>query len=285
MFVFAVKSNPDYPITLTQKLYDETTKRSYPYIQKHNNENVSYAICPDCKCPVRLVNRNRDEKVSATLYAMHVPYTVPELAIYDQVRYNRCNFRNPARMDGKARRDSTEDSISLKIKDKIREHFDLLVAIIKIKTSVSFSNSVINQMLDDFVANKGHTYRAVTLYNIPYSFLYMTEAQDLYGCRVSKEIADAINKKSDSFTCYYGSVVGRKKGQSSGTLILFFSDHSLASKDSKETIQLNISEVQNKKKPEEGKNIFNKKIEVDNTIFDNYIKIKADLLQLAKSKL
>ena len=90
--------------------------------------------------PVRLVNKNSNERVSGTLYAMHVKYSVNDLAGYEQSNYDNCDLRNPARMDEKVRRPPSQAGISDEIKDKIRNHFDLLVQIMKKITSINFTD-------------------------------------------------------------------------------------------------------------------------------------------------
>lgn len=285
MFVFAVINDPRYPNKLTQKNYDEITKRSYPYIQQHDGEYASYAICPACMNPVRLVNKNNNERVSGTLYAMHVKYSVNDLADYKQSNYDNCDLRNPARMDEKVRRLPSQDGTSIEIKDKIRNHFELLVQIMKKITSINFTDLIIAKMLDDFVLNRGHTYRAITPLNIPYGFLYMTEAQDLYGCKVSNEIAHKINQKSEQFICVNYNTVGRRKNTKGKKIIFFFSDHKISSVDKSQTIQLNIAELGYADNPEDGKILYKEIIKVDNTIFDNYIRNKNNMLSLAQSKL
>ncbi|WDB32540.1 hypothetical protein [Escherichia albertii] len=285
MFVFAVINDPKYPNKLTQKNYDEITKRSYPYIQKYNGEYASYAICPACMNPVRLVNKNSNERVSGTLYAMHVKYSVNDLAGYEQSNYDNCDLRNPARMDEKVRRPPSQAGISDEIKDKIRNHFDLLVQIMKKITSINFTDVILAKMLDDFVLNKGHTYRAITPLNIPYGFLYMTEAQDLYGCKVSNKMAEEINQKSEQFMCGNFNTVGRRRNTKGRKIIFFFSEHKISSVDKSQTIQLNIAELGYSDNPEDGKILYNEIIKIDNTIFDNYIRNKNNMLSLAQSKL
>lgn len=227
MFVFGVINDPDYPNKLTQKNYNEITKRSYPYIQVFKGENASYAICPACKNPVRLVNKNSIERVSGTLYAMHVKYNVKDLADYNQSEYDDCYLRNPERMDAKVRRNASQNGLSEKIKTKLRKHFDLVVAIMKTVTGIKFNDIVIKKMLNDFALNNGHTYKAITQFNIPYGFLYMTEAQDLYDCQVRGKMVNEINKKSNQFLCNVYGYIDRKRNMKGNKIILFFSDHKI----------------------------------------------------------
>ncbi|EJE7055783.1 hypothetical protein M5J38_004424, partial [Salmonella enterica subsp. enterica serovar Chester] len=149
----------------------------------------------------------------------------------------------------------------------------------------NFTDVILSKMLDDFVLNKGHTYRAITPLNIPYSFLYMTEAKDLYGCKVSNKMADEINQKSEQFMCGNYNTVGRRKNAKGKKIIFFFSDHKLSSVDKSQTIQLNIAELGYNDNPEDGEILYKGIIDIDNTIFDNYIRNKNNMLSLAKSKL
>ncbi|EBR0264531.1 hypothetical protein DNY37_23760, partial [Salmonella enterica subsp. enterica serovar Chester] len=68
-------------------------------------------------------------------------------------------------------------------------------------------------------------------------------------------------------------------------IIFFFSDHKLSSVDKSQTIQLNIAELGYNDNPEDGEILYKGIIDIDNTIFDNYIRNKNNMLSLAKSKL
>lgn len=55
-------------------------------------------------------------------------------------------------------------------------------------TGITLIDSIIESMLEDFGGNQGYQYKAITLYNLPFGFAYMTEAQDMYGCKVDSTL-------------------------------------------------------------------------------------------------
>lgn len=284
MDVFSVITDKEYPIKLTQKKYDEITKRIAPYIQNRNGVNVSYAICPCCKNPVSLVNKYFKKTQSEILYAKHTGYTVNEIAVHDQNKYESCDFRNPKKMDKNKLVKRGSDNLSDSIKNKLKENFDLLVAIVKIKTKINFTDYVILNMLKSFKLNEGYKYQCVTLFNLPYSFIFMTDAQSILYCNVDTEIARAITANSKGFSCSaYNKIIPNNK--QNGEIILFFSDHKIDEETEFQTIKLNIAEITKGQKPEQGTIVYSRILDMDMTIFDNYIRKKNTYLKLAKDNL
>ncbi|MEI7163111.1 hypothetical protein [Pectobacterium versatile] len=284
MDVFSVITDKEYPVKLTQKKYDEITKRVFPYIQERNGVNVSYALCPCCKNPISLVNKYFKKTQSEILYAKHTGYTVNNIAVHDQNKYESCDFRNPNRMDKNKIVKRGSDDLSESIRNKLKENFDLLVTILKIKTKINFTDYVISNMLESFKLNEGHKCQCVTLFNLPYSFIFMTDAQSVLYCNVDAEIAKAITTKSKGFTCNnYNKIIPNNK--QNGQIILFFSDHKINEETEFQTIKLNIAEIEKGQKPEQGTIVYSRILDMDMTIFDNYIRKKNFYLELAKANL
>lgn len=285
MDVFSTLTNPDIPIKLTENIYNEVTKKAYPYVQEKNGKNVKYALCPCCKNPVSMVNQNFDETESGIHYAKHTMYDVKKIADHNQEKYETCDLISPSMMDSKKKLRKGSDDLSNKIKEKLRDHFELLVTIIKLKTNIKFTKFVIAKMLETFVLNQGHKCRCVTLFNMPYSFLYLTDAQSILYCNVDNVIAEAINKNSEDFTCGNYNKITAKDNSKRHQIILFFSAHNHNKDTNIQTIKLNIAEIKVGQAPEQGAIIYTKTLQMDMSIFDNYIDSKNHYLELAKSKL
>ncbi|MFM2625757.1 hypothetical protein [Vibrio owensii] len=197
MNVIAIISEPDKPNPLTESNYNRITQRSYPYVQSPKGQLNSYALCPECGNAVVLINKARTETQAEVLYARHVTYDVPDLANYDEQAYDDCILANPVNMDNKVRRRPGKKTNQ--IKQIFMNYFDLIVNTLETNLGVQFSDEVIENMVSDFCLNRGYEYRSVSVFNLPLAFAYMVEAQDLYGCRVSNEIALAIKEHSQIF--------------------------------------------------------------------------------------
>lgn len=291
MYVFAVLSDPELPLDLTEDRYNQVTHREYPYVRNGSDGKPKhYALCPECQNPIQLVNRSVPSTESVTLYAKHIKVSLPDLADYDQAAYDDCQLANPHRLDAKTRRKSGKKTN--KIKEVFTKYIDLVVNYAESITGIKFSAPIIDKMISDFCKSKGYEYRAVSEHNIPLAFLYMTEAKSLYGCNVSKVIADEINKNSKSFEAFKfsnGNRFGtkRKPGIFQSELKFFFSGHTIPKneEDISEHAWLYIVETNKGELPENAPIIVRKKIALSTAKFSNDINRRMRLHQMAKSYL
>ncbi|MGG4945049.1 hypothetical protein ACLO89_23510 [Escherichia coli] len=289
MNIFSLITDPDNAVYLTLDKFYKKTHRHYPYIQKVNGETKAYALCPRCHNPVLLVNRINNQTESKTLYAKHVKHDVMGIASYSQQGYDDCSLANPTNLDAKIKRDINNKSNN-EIKDAVKNYFDLLIYSIESHIGINFSNSVLAQMLEDFNACDGHQYRAINLYNLPLSFVYIANAQDLYGCRVNGKIKENIDKNSESFitsgtelydkSLYY---VNRKKGSPYNKILFYFSNHTISTENDDESVMLYIVEKKQDQTIDSAKILYKEKIYFDGTYFFNTMKKRARLNDLAKS--
>ena len=227
--VFSIKTNPKSAITLTQKNYNEKTRRSAPYVVNDGTTIHSYALCPACQNPVTLVNRNVASTDSRVLYAKHSGRSVPGVADHDQAAYKDCPLHNPERFDSKTLRESVARNDE--ILNALRHHLHLVVNVLEKATGMKFTDALVAGLLEDFKSNSGHKYRAVTLYNLPFGFAYMTEGRDAWGCRVSEDIAAGINANSTGFEVDKYMFVKRKEGVKLRRINLYFDNHRVGNED------------------------------------------------------
>lgn len=266
MNVFSTLENPGLPIPLTQVSYNKKTSREAPYVIRNGDEVKSFALCPACRNPTLLVNRLVPTTNAEVLYAKHAGYSVAGLANHNQAAYDECPFHNPDRFDSKARRTSKERNEE--IRDALLNHIHLVVKEIERATGITLIDSIIESMLEDFGGNQGYQYKAITLYNLPFGFAYMTEAQDMYGCKVDSTLAEHINKKSVGFEVKGYQTVYRKKGVSGSDLRFYFNNHRLgegvSGKDSIDLVIVEIDRVSSGSKV-----IIQKRMEFDSAYFFN----------------
>lgn len=264
MNVFSIKSNPRNPIHLTQENYNQETNREWPYIQHDGGEVKSYALCPACENPVTLVNRHVVQTDAHILYARHSGYSVYGLAVHDQATYEDCPLHNPERFDSKTRR--TGEKWNEEIREALKNHIHLVIKQLEISTGITYSDKLVESMLIDFGGNRGWEYKAISLYNLPFGFAYMTEAQDLFGIKVGSLIAESINEKSTCFGASRYGYVYRKKGEMGSDIRFFFNNHRIAeSALGKDSVDLMVVEIE--KKTHQSKTLYKKKMEFDSVIF------------------
>ncbi|MFV0927228.1 hypothetical protein [Pseudomonas palmensis] len=171
--VFSTMDNPRYAVDLTEKNYNAKTSRKWPYVHHVNDEIKSYALCPACKNPVQLINHNVSVTNAKILYARHAGKSVIGLADHYQVEYEDCPFHNPERFDSKTRRGNV--ARNEEIRQLLLHHFHYVISQLESATGVKYTNEVIESMLMHFTANRGYEYKAISVYNLPLGFAYMTE--------------------------------------------------------------------------------------------------------------
>lgn len=289
MNIFSTLKDPDNAIYLTAENYHKNTHRASPYVQTINEKTKEFALCPRCKNPVLLVNRVNDQTESKTLYAKHVDYNVIGLASYNKKEYDDCSLANPTNLDAKLKRHSN-NKVNDEIIYTITHYFDLLINAVESTTGINFTEPTLIKMLEDFKSCDGHQYRAINLYNLPISFIYVTNAQDLFGCRVNKNIKDSIDIRSESFfistSNSYGKplfFVNRKKGSSNNKILFYFSKHITSSEERDESITLYIVEKRQNQNIDDAKVLYKNKIYYDGTFFFNTMRKRERLNKLAKS--
>ncbi|WP_171435095.1 hypothetical protein [Pseudomonas aeruginosa] len=288
MNVFALITNPKEPIDLTEDNYYRRTNRKEPYIQTVNGELRSYAICPSCQNPTVMVNRTATETRSGSFYARHHKGNVRGIANYNEGRYLTCRLANAARMDQKVRRPSSRKEESDEVKVALVEAFDLVVSFIESDTGVRFVDRVLEEMLEDFGKNKGYEYSAINLYNLPYAFAYMTESKDIYGCSVSNEVAEEINKLSEGFWArsYFGlHYINRKEGSRSKIRLLFFGHTESMKNGGRESIVMRVVEIPPGAEVDTTRVLYEKSIILDSARFYNYYMKRKRRVEMARSKL
>lgn len=291
MFVFSILSNPDLPLVLTEDRYNLATRREYPYVRTGTDGKTRYfALCPECKNPVQLINRSVSSTKSDTLYAKHIKATMPDLATYNQEAYDDCQLANPHRLDGKTRR--TPGLKTNKIKDIFSKYIDLIVSYAESMTGIKFSDTIIEQMISEFCKNRAYEYRAVSEHNTPLAFLYLTEAKSLYGCSVDNIIAEHINKSSIGFDAKQFKSSKRfytkRKLLSFGYELKFFiSGHTIPrnEQDCSEYAWLYIVEVKSGTLPEQSPILFKRKIILNTSRFFNDINRRERLHKMIQSNL
>lgn len=257
MNVFKLKpGNGDWIPLSSPAVFHATTSKKYPWFQERGGNVRHYATCPECDNPIQVINLDVDSKVdgegrSLPLYAKHVAFDVPDLAVYDEDAYNECGLANPRSFNGTERRPANSRFADEILQLLVREP-DTLHIIAERFLDAHIPDELFAAMLKQFSVQQGHLYRAVTTSNLPYAVLYMSGSQDLFTCRpksAASPVAQALSK-STSFELRNGRIVRRTGAK--GSLRFFVTDHKQAKspEDTGESMKLVIEEhIGEKKKP------------------------------------
>ncbi|OLU17748.1 hypothetical protein BVH01_08765 [Pseudomonas sp. PA1(2017)] len=145
---------------------------------------------------------------------------------------------------------------------------------------MTYSDSLIEAMLRDFGANKGYRYRAINIYNLPFGFAYMTEANDLYGLKVDAAIAKSIEEQSIGFKVGYNRLVIRKKDVKGTRVRFYFNNHRIGGSNfAGDSIDLVIAEINNSSR--DSNVLYTKRLEFDSAFFFNTYKRRERLKEFA----
>ncbi|QKL70120.1 hypothetical protein HI806_01920 [Ralstonia solanacearum] len=257
MNVFKLKpGNGDWIPLSSPAVFHATTSKKYPWFQERGGNVRHYATCPECDNPIQVINLDVDSKVdgagrSLPLYAKHVAFDVPELAVYDEDAYNECGLANPRSFNGTERRPANSRFADEILQLLVREP-DALHIIAERFLDAHIPDELFAAMLMQFKNQQGHLYRAVTTSNLPYAVLYMSGSQDLFTCRPksgTSPVAQALSK-STSFELRNSRIVRRTGAK--GSLRFFVTDHKQAKspEDNDESMKLIIEEhIGEEKKP------------------------------------
>ena len=235
MFVFKVKKGINQVIKVSEKNFVDATKRELPFYQTVNGKKRHYAYCPACENPVMLIHVHVDNQVvdenqrSLPMHARHVKSDVSGLGEYNQADYDNCPYANPSSSKIKIKRE--KGLVSDEILWLVKTFPDAIDIIIRRDVGISASEKLFEAMLTNFKEEEGHLYRYVSKSNLPYSFMYMSDSQDLLFEKADtnyiagKELRDSIN--NNSIWCgvsKFGSIYKKKEAEGYVNLKFHFTD-------------------------------------------------------------
>jgi len=268
--------NDEKTINLTEDNYHKKTYRKYPYYQNEKH----FAVCPECKNPILIVNLynnqvDEDGKKSYPLYARHISYDVKGIATYSEQSYLDCSLSNPSSITTGGKR-SPGAKTSIDILDIIKNHYSTLYGFMCKTIGIRINDKLFKEMIANFTSEEGHLYRGVTRYNLPYTFLYMTDNTKIHNQflinknPIAIEIKKAIDKNCTEFEVdgtYIKPINKFEKGKYI-SLEIYFTNH-IVNSSFNESMEIVIQENINGEVEE----IYKKKIKFnDKDLFINKIK-------------
>jgi hypothetical protein len=254
MFVFKLKVGGTEFFKLEENIFTKLTGKKSPYYVEQKDTVKHHAVCPACDNPLLIINLHVDreyenesgESKQAPLHARHIKYDVPNLAVYDEEAYLECPYANPSsslsrtkRMPGKA---------SNEILMLLKAFPDAIALVLSKSLGIFVEEALFESMLKIFKKEEGHLFRFVNKYNLPYSFAYMADRQDLWRQRIDvwnsetgKEIAKAIKDNSQWTWVNDKGFIVRKQGfKPSVRTEFYFTDIVVIEKNDVKTLQFDF---------------------------------------------
>jgi len=166
---------------LKEIIEDITGKNSTNY-RNENGKLKIYGKCPSCKNPVQIIGFYKKSD-SLTMresrpYAKHCGYSVKDIANHDEYEYRNCPYHAKQEYNCNDRR-AYNTGPGMEIRNVLAENIDIAIYIVKRDTGVRYSSSVVEKMLETYVAHEAWQYVGATLENIPWILAYMSNSQNI----------------------------------------------------------------------------------------------------------
>lgn len=168
--------------------FELDTGMDWPYYRPNVKGTMSqFAVCPICCNPIQIIHLYPDKADDLRPpYGKHIKHDLEGLATYSQESYDACPYANPTRHDSNARRH--ESTISSGILYILQEQYDRVIYLLSKDTGISISDRLAEAMLEQYIANKGHTFVYSTPMNIPWMLAYRGGKHGLFGRKIADEL-------------------------------------------------------------------------------------------------
>lgn len=218
MNIFSTMDGRTYD--LSREKYLEVTQKLSPYVQRTNNKEQYFAICPACGNPIQIVSLfvpEYEEQVTGrrSMHGRHYRKSISGLAVYNQARYDACPIHNPHAFHlEEIREDEAENE---EIRHIVERNMARIANDIRALTGVRFTNQNLFGVIHRYINSRHYCYVHTNRFNLPYSILYTTGALNLFMQKLDlsgagRDIADAIGERSNSFRIESGQIKQDTKG-------------------------------------------------------------------------
>ncbi len=224
-----LNNNLSYPLTVNH--FEQLTKKGYPYYNhKVKKDKIKHlGICPMCNNPIQIINLYNKNTITkgrqVKTYAKHYSKAVPDLVNYSEINYKNCPLRSSVSFDSRNRH--TDKSRSNEIIALMNEYPEIIKYFLQKISGINFSKRKILNILEQFKMEEGYYFNYVTKYNLPYSILYMSDNQKLYGQYIKNDnisLINAIKETSKYFQINDSNQVVSKNNDIFPSIYLYFTN-------------------------------------------------------------
>lgn len=229
------------PFELTIDNFNDATHKAYPYFQEISNHKVNYyAICPECRNPIRIINLfghefEESHTKKRKTHARHTGKDIKGLAVHNQQKYMHCPLHKANSFACKKLRN--DEVYNAKLYSLINKNRNRIIKDIREITGINFSKDYLAKIITTYLNSNNYSYIHTNKFNIPYSILFTSKSLDLYGRYLlldnltSNEIENNVNNSTNFkviTTKDYKNNISKKITKTSEEychIILKFSNH------------------------------------------------------------
>ena len=291
MFVFKVKKGINQAIKVSESNYIDATKRAEPFYQTVDGQKRHYAYCPACENPVILIHVHVDNKVldesfrAMPMHARHIKSNVAGLGSYSQDDYDNCPYANPSSTTNKNKR--PKGAVTDELLRLVTSFPDVIDIVIRRDIGIAASEKLFTSMLTNFKEEEGHLYRYVSKANLPYSFMYMADSQNLLfekadtSYPAGQELVNLINERAQWVVASkFGSITKKKELKGFVQLKFHFTDFEVDEIDGEKYQRFSFVLIESYGKDEHV--ICQKDIRFDQFFYQNMVNKRMRYMEIAK---
>lgn len=165
--------------------YEERVGNNPGYVQKVRGETKHLALCPRCNNPVAILGIYK--KINVAPHARHAKeVNIPNVAQYDEYKFQNCPYHNKRADYIKEYVDETEELQRQDLYKIAKEHYDKAIYLLQKETGIYVTLAMAETLAENYVIMRAYNYIDATVYNIPWYLIYSFHGFPLYHMIIRK---------------------------------------------------------------------------------------------------
>ena len=165
--------------------YEERVGNNPGYVQKVRGETKHLALCPKCNNPVAILGIYK--KINVAPHARHAKeVNIPNVAQYDEYKFQNCPYHNKRADYIKEYVDETEELQRQDLYKIAKEHYDKAIYLLQKETGIYITLAMAETLAENYVIMRAYNYIDATVYNIPWYLIYSFHGFPLYHMIIRK---------------------------------------------------------------------------------------------------
>lgn len=165
--------------------YEERVGNNPGYVQKVRGETKHLALCPRCNNPVAILGIYK--KINVAPHARHAKeVNIPNVAQYDEYKFQNCPYHNKRADYIKEYVDETEELQRQELYKIAKEHYDKAIYLLQKETGIYITLAMAETLAENYVIMRAYNYIDATVYNIPWYLIYSFHGFPLYHMIIRK---------------------------------------------------------------------------------------------------
>lgn len=165
--------------------YEERVGNNPGYVQKVRGETKHLVLCPRCNNPVAILGIYK--KINVAPHARHAKeVNIPNVAQYDEYKFQNCPYHNKRADYIKEYVDETEELQRQDLYKIAKEHYDKAIYLLQKETGIYITLAMAETLAENYVIMRAYNYIDATVYNIPWYLIYSFHGFPLYHMIIRK---------------------------------------------------------------------------------------------------